>query len=544
MIWNATTGGAYNNNIAGIGRDDAEGLNQKQSRSVNYNKIGQVVIALGSSVAVSNNANASTFSSDVSYLVWGDNGNNADTTTVSVKLTASYANFTYGSRSDLRRLKRVWQVQNTQVNQPVTLQFRSDSLGTTTYTSESSCARYVLLTSTDPTFATGVTVLPLNTNGLNYEVVNTFSAGVSYFTFGKIDSWADGLPYLTPSNQSTINQVNSCVQGDFTYYYASSDVAKANKLFAINWNGNIAPGGINGIININATPWSNTSGSDQCKVMGRILQMNPAGGNFTVNGGVKLRFYYSPSELNAASSGMTTTRWFKSELDIAALIASNNGKTVVGVAQSPFFGIENGVNYAEFSNITSFSSFGVAASTTATALPVVLKSIAASIGANCESIITWTAVTEINYDRYDVEYSNDGRVFNTVGSIKGQGNESKYSFVHRPVEQATKRFYRLKMIDKDGTYRYSAVVLANAECSIKVDPVILPNPATSDIKINNLGTGTKTIKIFTLEGKLIYTQRTIEPSSKINTGQWANGIYAVRIEFESGNIISRKLIKR
>ncbi|MGB0177512.1 MAG: hypothetical protein ACPF9D_10120, partial [Owenweeksia sp.] len=57
IIWNyASQGSAYHNDIAGIGRDDNSGLNQKQSKSQNPGTL--VTFGLGS-IATTNNANSS-----------------------------------------------------------------------------------------------------------------------------------------------------------------------------------------------------------------------------------------------------------------------------------------------------------------------------------------------------------------------------------------------------------------------------------------------------------------------------------------------------
>ena len=65
-VWNQATNTGYNNNIAGIGRDDAEALVQKQSTSVNSGF--QPVIGLGT-LAATNALNSNTFNADKNYMV-------------------------------------------------------------------------------------------------------------------------------------------------------------------------------------------------------------------------------------------------------------------------------------------------------------------------------------------------------------------------------------------------------------------------------------------------------------------------------------------
>ena len=66
-LWDATANASYSNDIAGIGRDDNSALNQKQSTS---HSGGLLAVGLGS-IATDNDANSNTFSSDLSFLVWG-----------------------------------------------------------------------------------------------------------------------------------------------------------------------------------------------------------------------------------------------------------------------------------------------------------------------------------------------------------------------------------------------------------------------------------------------------------------------------------------
>lgn len=96
IIWEKDS--TYKHNIAGIGRDDLQALNQKQSRSVHVDT-PQIVISLGE-LASTNQQNTSEFTADRQYLVWGDNGQDL-----------AYEH-QLGS-SNQYRLARVWKVANT-----------------------------------------------------------------------------------------------------------------------------------------------------------------------------------------------------------------------------------------------------------------------------------------------------------------------------------------------------------------------------------------------------------------------------------------------
>lgn len=171
IVWNASTNSTYKYHIAGIGRDDASALNQKQSQSQNATETNQVIFGLGS-VAATNIANANTFTSDKQFLLWGDNGASGP---VAFSDTVDATIFS--------RLARTWFVdntnsysQNTQLLIPVAL--------TTGGTSPK------LVMNTSSAFASGTnTYIPLSAtttiNSVSYYVVNLTAAQVAndfYFT--------------------------------------------------------------------------------------------------------------------------------------------------------------------------------------------------------------------------------------------------------------------------------------------------------------------------------------------------------------------------
>ena len=93
VIWDTSANSGYNYDIAGIGRDDASELNQKQSRSVNNaldsGSRGQGVVTMGlSNVYNTNNLNPNTIN-DKEFLIWGNDGVDLDDPSVDVLVNMS-----------------------------------------------------------------------------------------------------------------------------------------------------------------------------------------------------------------------------------------------------------------------------------------------------------------------------------------------------------------------------------------------------------------------------------------------------------------------
>jgi uncharacterized repeat protein (TIGR01451 family) len=160
------TGNAtYQNNIAGIARDDASALSQKQSKSVNTGL--QVVVGNGNTIATDNATNTTTFSADKSALVWGDNN-------------ASVAAWTATGAPAARQIvARMWKVQETGTVGSVKLQI-ADNSGSNGLPAETTTV--YLLVDADGDFTTGAIETAMTLNGTNWEANVDLTTG-QFFTF-------------------------------------------------------------------------------------------------------------------------------------------------------------------------------------------------------------------------------------------------------------------------------------------------------------------------------------------------------------------------
>ena len=173
VIWNATGNSAYTNDVAGIGRDDVQGFSQKQSKSVNTASL--LTIGNGA-VAANNAANNNNFSSDQSFMLWGNDG-------AAATLSSNYNGGTNN------RLTRVWKVQETNTVGNVFVQIP---------TATAAGLQSIIIHASDPNFGTVDQAIALTTNGSNYEASVDFNDG-DYFTFSMdpaippVDTDMDGI---------------------------------------------------------------------------------------------------------------------------------------------------------------------------------------------------------------------------------------------------------------------------------------------------------------------------------------------------------------
>ena len=165
---------------------------------------------------------------------------------------------------------------------------------------------------------------------------------------------------------------------------------------------------------------------------------------------------------------------------------------------------------------------------------------------NCAANLNWKTSTEVNSDRFEIEVSTGTNpVYGFAGTVYAAGNSSttksyQYSF---PMQAGVVYYFRLKMIDKSGSFIYSNIQSAN--CSKGKGGIeIAPNPATDHFTIKGMEAGKNLIMIYAANGQLVKTQDSKLSNDNVIISNLAPGTYMVKITNEkSGNTVVSKLIK-
>ncbi len=177
--------------------------------------------------------------------------------------------------------------------------------------------------------------------------------------------------------------------------------------------------------------------------------------------------------------------------------------------------------------------------------PVELISFNVKPRENKEVLLSWESALEENFFGYDIEHSTDGRIWKLLSFEEGQG-QGNYEYLHENAPIG-RNYYRLKMVDLDGTYEYSDIrsaLIQDSELAVQV----FPNPFHQQIQIKGLKADEQVeIRIFDAMGQSLY-HRTIQSRSADENyiismnDELPRGIYVVQV-FSNGNIQSFKLNK-
>ncbi|MES2775130.1 MAG: T9SS type A sorting domain-containing protein [Bacteroidota bacterium] len=167
-------------------------------------------------------------------------------------------------------------------------------------------------------------------------------------------------------------------------------------------------------------------------------------------------------------------------------------------------------------------------STSDASLPLSLLSFSAVTGSS-DVTLFWKTTRETDMKGFEIERSIDGRSFTSVGSVAAAYNATgNYSFTDNS-RQAGTVYYRLKMIDKDGTYRYSFVV--SVKNSKATGLSIYPNPVVNTITLTHGKAGNNaSVAVLNIEGKkmqnLQLTAGTTQTSFNVKTME--SGVYLLQ----------------
>lgn len=127
---------------------------------------------------------------------------------------------------------------------------------------------------------------------------------------------------------------------------------------------------------------------------------------------------------------------------------------------------------------------------------------------NTTATLNWSTAAEINADKFEVERSGNGSVWTNIATVAAKGAASNAYQIADANLTSGKWFYRLKMIDKDGSFKYSQVVML--ELSGKNLFVLnqnYPNPVKGSTQLSyQVSEEAKVvIELFTYDGKKVAT---------------------------------------
>ena len=377
-----------------------------------------------------------------------------------------------------------------------------------------------------------------------------------------------------------ISEMPECTDAVWTYYGLPAD-GTSNTFFAINWN----PLGLTGAAS-NATvkavatvtvqldaaltaPTMSAATGERTYTMKRYWNVDMGGQTIDPSNPVKIRFYYDAAEKTAienaaaadlaasqainGANGIEPFRWFKTDAGAFNPATNVTPPDVTGVAEMTVetVGVENGVTFVQFQNIDHFSggTGAIGLGPKATPLPVELLYFKGAV-VGADNQLDWATATEKNSAFFAVERSTNGQTFSEVARVNASNNtttEVKYNTTDKAAP--SKAYYRLRMVDRDGQFKFSNTVYLEHKRGALAINNVYPIPTESGVTVEYEAeqTGKVTFAVYDAIGRLVFVD-SFDAFKGAQTYQldltaYPTGVYLLQLDQAGSKRAVRRIVR-
>jgi hypothetical protein len=159
--------------------------------------------------------------------------------------------------------------------------------------------------------------------------------------------------------------------------------------------------------------------------------------------------------------------------------------------------------------------------------------------------VSWKTASELNTREFQVQWSSDGRNFSSIGTVNASGNSDvllQYAFVDKNIASGN-HFYRLKIIDVNGSFTLSPVVKLNLSGGTRFS--LYPTISTGNLTMeyNAVSTEPATAQVYDHLGRLLFTKKiqlqTGYNKIQLTVNNLPAGEYLFKLVNNSDNIVTR-----
>ncbi len=159
--------------------------------------------------------------------------------------------------------------------------------------------------------------------------------------------------------------------------------------------------------------------------------------------------------------------------------------------------------------------------------------------------LNWNTTNEVNTKHFEIERSIDGINYTAVGTVTAKNSPVNNNYIFADIFPLTGgSFYRLKMVDIDGRFKYSNVISINTK--IRAGLSVYPSPAISNITVYHGKLNEDAIiKIIGTDGRMILSNKITAGvvQTAIDISKLTPGIYQVTV-IDGVNKNSQRFIKQ
>lgn len=191
---------------------------------------------------------------------------------------------------------------------------------------------------------------------------------------------------------------------------------------------------------------------------------------------------------------------------------------------------------------TASGRFYITFSQGSSSLPVKLVSFNGTANERSQTELTWKTAGEINSDKFEVERSNTAGVFETIGTVKASrfsSNTVTYHFTDAAPVKSAANYYRLKQLDRDGSFTYSKTIVVEfagyAQSAITASDITMyPVPVKDQLMLQVSSSKVlvnPAIRMYDMFGKQLSLPMEMQDAKwTIHTEALKDGVYIIQLE--------------
>jgi hypothetical protein len=167
-------------------------------------------------------------------------------------------------------------------------------------------------------------------------------------------------------------------------------------------------------------------------------------------------------------------------------------------------------------------------------LPLELLNFEAKLISDNDVSLQWQTTNEENVSHFVLERSKNGQLFTAIQQVAATNHNTATSNYQHTDENlpAGTWYYRLRMVDRDGTETLSHTVSVEVAGPGKL--LVYPNPCSDWLYIQ-IGEMAQDIQVFNVFGQIIATYP--QSTSQINMANWPVGVYLIAVNGEVVRVI-------
>ena len=402
-----------------------------------------------------------------------------------------------------------------------------------------------------------IDVTGLTGGGTYYILIDGYGATTGDFCL-EINTLCDAnTKVVLPTATTTAIAADACTDfaDGFTYY----DDGTGNYIFAIDW----APDGTISTANqaakdattVEIFKYSDSGGSGTYDAPGNsptqssfalLTSWNVDLGAESIDEPVDVKFYYDPAEKTAVDDAANALddpnggTWYKNEgADYnhdPVVTPEDFQDNVTLLTDVSGGGSDNGVTYARFDGVASFSGGSYGAGAGSGLLPIKLTRFTAKQDGR-HNMIEWSTASEINVEDHTLMKSDDAINWESLGVVDGEINSnSNIDYEMMDVSPFATTYYQLMTTDIDGTTSYSPIVSVTRDSERSSEFLGASPVPTRDVVNLNVYVSADdniTITLIDISGKKIFVDNRAISSGDhqlpLDLSNMTNGVYMVTI---------------